>query len=203
MQRFVWVMTLVLALPAAALAEEPAGTARKSRQELAEYLFEAARIGDADLIRSLAKSGVDLDARNAKGFTPLILATYHGRDAAVQALLQAGASPNVADGERGNTALMGALFRGVDDAVRRLLDDPRTEVNQRNSAGQTAAMYAALFSRDQWLDALAKRGADFGLRDDAGADAEQLARRQGKDELAERLSGLVKDGRSAEAPAHR
>ncbi|WP_057916457.1 ankyrin repeat domain-containing protein [Lysobacter antibioticus] len=196
-------MMLLLALPALAFAAESADTVRKSRQELTEYLFEAARVGDADLIRTLAKSGVDLDARNEKGFTPLILATYHGRDAAVQALLQAGASPNVADGERGNTALMGALFRGVDDAVRRLLDDPRTQVNQRNSAGQTAAMYAALFSRDQWLDALAKRGADFSLQDDSGADAEQLARRQGRNELAERLSGLVKEGRSVEESAQR
>ncbi|MGO1003935.1 ankyrin repeat domain-containing protein [Lysobacter sp. CA196] len=196
-------MILLLALPAVAFAAEPVDTVKKSREELTEYLFEAARSGDAELIRSLAKNGVDLDARNAKGFTPLILATYHGRDAAIQALLQAGASPNVADGERGNTALMGALFRGADDAVRRLLDDPRTEVNQRNSAGQTAAMYAALFSRDQWLDALAKRGADFGLQDDSGADAEQLARRQGSVELAERLSGLAKDGRSPGESASR
>ncbi|ALN63469.1 hypothetical protein GLA29479_2603 [Lysobacter antibioticus] len=64
-------------------------------------------------------------------------------------------------------------------------------------------MYAALFSRDQWLDALAKRGADFSLQDDSGADAEQLARRQGRNELAERLSGLVKEGRSVEESAQR
>lgn len=70
----------------------------------------------------------------------MILAAYHGQSDAVERLLAAGANACVQD-KRGNTALMGAIFKGELKIARRLL---ATECNpdQRNQAGQTAAMYA-------------------------------------------------------------
>ncbi len=50
-------------------------------------------IAQADVIRLLAKYGADLDAQDKKGRTPLHRATYEGRVAAAEALLEAGADP--------------------------------------------------------------------------------------------------------------
>ncbi|MBF3115923.1 ankyrin repeat domain-containing protein, partial [Pseudomonas aeruginosa] len=42
--------------------------------------------------------------------------------------------------------------------------------------GQTAAMYAALFKREELLQALSARGADLGARDALGNSVESLRR---------------------------
>jgi|GEM_PF-66680 len=159
-------------------------------QDLSRYLFDAARAGDVEVLRSLLARGAQVDARDERGSTALILAAYHGKTDAVETLLDAGASPNLGDSARGNTALMGALFKGETESARRLLADPRTDVNARNAAGQTAAMFAALFGRAELVEALAARQADFALADAGGATAETLARTQGNAVLADRLAVL-------------
>ncbi len=159
-------------------------------QDLSRYLFDAARAGDVEVIKSLLARGVHIDARDERGSTALILAAYYGKTDAVRTLLEAGASPNLGDSARGNTALMGALFNGEIESAQRLLADPRTDVNARNAAGQTAAMFAALFGRADLVEALAARQADFALTDASGATAEALARTQGNAALADRLAVL-------------
>lgn len=169
----------------------PGGSSAARGQDLSRYLFDAARAGDIEVLASLVARGVEVDARDERGSTALILAAYHGQADAVQALLAAGASPNLGDSARGNTPLMGALFKGESESARRLLADPRTDVNARNAAGQTAAMFAALFGRADLIEALAARVADFALADGNGATAETLARMQGNAELADRLAALA------------
>lgn len=164
-------------------------------QDLSRYLFDATRAGDVEVIKPLLARGVQVDARDERGSTALILAAYYGKTDAVRTLLEAGASPNLGDSARGNTALMGALFKGEIESARRLLADPRTDVNARNAAGQTAAMFAALFGRADLVEALAARQADFALTDASGATAEALARTQGNAALADRLAVLSR-GRS-------
>ena len=163
-------------------ADQPAPSA------VDESLAAAVRAGELDALRAALASGTDVEARDARGSTLLILAAYYGHLPLVEALLRAGASPNAADAARGNTPLMGAIFRGEDDVARRLLGDPRTDPDQRNHAGQTAAMFAALFGRAGMVAALAERGADFSLADAQGETAETLARKQGNDGLADVLA---------------
>lgn len=177
-------------LPTATLAHPCAATLDATI--LKTYLFDAARAGDVELLRELIARGIEVDARDQSGSTALILAAYHGKADAVQALLAAGAAPNLSDSARGNTALMGALFKGEIEVARWLLADPRTDVNVRNGAGQTAAMFAALFDRAELVDALAERGADFTAADATGETAEGLARKQGNEVLAQRIVGLAK-----------
>ena len=145
-------------------------------QQLKQFYFDGARRGDVVMLNEFAKAGYDLNTRDEKGYTGLILAAYHGRSEAVDALLAAGADACAGD-KRGNTALMGAVFKGELRIARRLAG-AACQPNQRNNAGQTAAMYAALFQRSDILQALVERGADLGAKDQAGNTAQALAKGQ-------------------------
>lgn len=60
---------------------------------------------------------------------------------------------------------------------RQLMQAP-CATNHRNHAGQTPAMYAALFQRAEILEDLRQRGADMDARDAAGNTAQALAKGQ-------------------------
>ncbi len=60
-----------------------------------------------------------IDARDGNGRTALMLATLHGRRAAVNALLAAGADPNAADAE-GTTPLQAAVAGGQPEIIAAL-----------------------------------------------------------------------------------
>lgn len=70
---------------------------------------------------------------------------------------------------------MGAIFKGELSVARVLVDVPCSP-DQRNGAGQTAAMYAALFQRQKLLVALRQRGADLDATYAMGNSAASLAR---------------------------
>lgn len=145
-------------------------------KQLRHYYFDAARRGDVAMLKEFGKAGYDLNTRDGKGYTGLILAAYNGRAEAVDLLLAAGADACAGD-KRGNTALMGAIFKGELKIARRLAATS-CQPNQRNNAGQTAAMFAALFQRSDILKELVERGADVSAKDHAGNSAEALGRGQ-------------------------
>jgi len=149
-------------------------TSSDVKSQLQAYFFDAARQGRSDMLKEFITAGYDLDTRDGKGYTALILAAYHGHAEAVEQLIAAGADA-CAEDRRGNTALMGAIFKGELSIARRLL---KTEcsANQANRVGQTPAMYAALFGRVELLDELKARGADLKAKDIDGNTAEALAR---------------------------
>ncbi|MFC0206371.1 ankyrin repeat domain-containing protein [Novosphingobium soli] len=186
---------LAAAAPAAAqaaplaAAEAPAPYADATlppperRQEL---LFEAAKLGRTDLIALLVANGADVNAYEARGFTPLILAAYNGQAETVEALLRAGADPCKPDLGQGNTAQMGVAFKGDDRIAARLLQE-RCDVDARNKAGQTALMMASLFGRSAQVEMLLDKGADPAIRDASGRTAGSVAQGQGNAALATRL----------------
>jgi ankyrin repeat protein len=158
-----------------------------SAERLQDLLFDAARMGRVDVIPALLQAGADIEARNDKGHTPLILASYNGQAAATELLLESGADVDEADTSRGNTALMGTAFKGFDD-IADLLLNAGAEVNRRNNAGQTALMLAALFNRHRLVDRLLELGAIADLCDDAGNCALSLARAQANEEMIAHLT---------------
>jgi ankyrin repeat protein len=149
-------------------------------------LFEAARLGRTDLIAPLVKSGVDVNARDPRGFTPVILAAYNDHLDTVEALLANKADACLADRDQGNTAQMGVAFRGNDAIAARLLK-AGCDVNTRNHAGQTALMMAALFGRTRQIEMLKTAGADAAITDAAGRSASTVAAGQGNAALAKAL----------------
>ncbi len=149
-------------------------TAGDVKSQLQTYFFDAARAGRSDMLQEFIAAGYDLNTRDGRGYTALILAAYHGQPQAVDLLLKAGANA-CAEDKRGNTALMGAIFKG-ELSIARTLINTECSANQRNGVGQTPAMYAALFGRVELLKALQAKGADLQATDIDGNSAESLAR---------------------------
>jgi uncharacterized protein len=147
--------------------------------------FDAARAGRIDILGALYDAHYPLDAKTHAGYTALILAAYDEQPAALDYLLQAGANPCLGD-SNGNTALMGALYKGELPIARRLLKT-RCPIDQMNNAGETALSFAALFGRLEILPQLVALGADPNHVDARGNTALVIARQQGNAEAAAAL----------------
>lgn len=82
-----------------------------SASEIADYegLFLAAHEGDADAIRRLARSGADLEARDARGRTPIHVAAFASQDDALRALAEAGADMNALEGQAYDVVTIAAV----------------------------------------------------------------------------------------------
>jgi ankyrin repeat protein len=131
---------------------------QQTQAQINHYLWNAARNGNTEIIKTLVEAKYDLNVADEKGYTAMILAAYHGNDEIVKMLLSAGADPCKKD-KRGNSALMGAVFKGEIKIAHRLINAD-CHPDQRNNAGQTAAMYASLFQRQEILQMLQDRGAE-------------------------------------------
>jgi uncharacterized protein len=90
----------------------------------------------------------------------------------------------------GNTALMGALYKGNMDIARRLLATG-CPMDQVNNAGETAFSFAALFGRVEILPQLAARGADPDHVDARGNTPLAVVLQQGNMESAIAIRRLL------------
>ncbi|MBP2846992.1 ankyrin repeat domain-containing protein [Dickeya oryzae] len=159
----------VITTPAVQTTDE-----RQVQNQLNQYLWDAARTGNDAVLKEFISAGYNLNARDEKGYTAIILAAYHGHYDTVSLLLNHGADPCLQD-SRGNTALMGAVFKGELKIAHALLN-AKCSPDTRNNAGQTAAMYASLFQRTEILKALQEKGADMNATDALGNSVQALGR---------------------------
>jgi ankyrin repeat protein len=117
---------------------------------LAHALFDAARNGETEVLRSYLNAGAPATLTNSAGDSLLMLAAYHGHAETVQLILHHGGDANQAN-DRRQTPLAGAVFKGYTDVARVLLDagaDP--------DAGTPSARAAAeMFARKDIQDLLA------------------------------------------------
>ena len=97
-----------------------AGCGRQSATNNAQVaaLFRATREGNVDMVRSLlASPGVDVNARDETGSTPLLEAARYGHDNICRILIAAGANLKAKDKD-GKTALQLAIQGNHDEVVR-------------------------------------------------------------------------------------
>ena len=122
--------------------------------DLLAYYFAAARTDDTEIIKKFVNAGVPIDSYNEKGYTALMIATYHGNKGSVTALLSLGANACLED-NRGNTALMAAIFRG-EFSIAKTLVSLDCDNDHQNKAGQTAEQFAQTFGQQKILALLSQ-----------------------------------------------
>src|SRR5437764_12792780 len=102
-------------------------------------LFRSIRAGDIPRAPELLRNGVNVNAREPHGATPLMYGAQYSTAACMKLLLEHDAEVN-AKNQFGATALMW----GADDIAKvRLLIAAGAEVNARANSGRTALMAAA------------------------------------------------------------
>ena len=114
--------------------------------DLASRLFDGARRGDAAMLAVYIDAGVPVNLTNTNGDTLVMLAAYHGHEAAVAALIARGADVD-RHNKRGQTPLAGAVFKNdttIIDLLLRADADPR--------AGSPSALETARFFKREELE---------------------------------------------------
>ncbi len=133
-------------------------TALPKEQAGANWLFRAVVRDDRAAVEGVLLAGVNPDAQDEDGDTPLLLAAAAGRAAITELLLDAGADANLA-GHDGMTPLIMASLSGH-HAVVDVLIARGARVNARDALGRTALWFAALASDLELARHLSVVGAD-------------------------------------------
>jgi uncharacterized protein len=156
-------------------------------QERIESLYYGAmREGRIELLAEFLRQGVDPNRPDARGFPPVIIASYNGQAEAVALLLEAGAAVDARDA-KGSTALGGVAFKD-EQAIARQLIAAGAEVDAPNDMGRTPLMFAVMFGRHAMVELLLEAGADPRRRDLEGHSAIDLAAGQSDPAIFDRLS---------------
>ena len=134
MKRGIWSLVLAGALGLGASAGVSAQVPPLAAEVLAyEGLHKAAWHGDLAKLKALVTSGANLDARDAKGRTPLHVATYARQREAIGLLAKAGANLNLLEDDRYDAVTIAAV---ADDVTTLTL-----LLSLGAKAGQTTSRY--------------------------------------------------------------
>ena len=125
----------------------------------------AIRNADVPAVRKLLDNGADVNARDAEGNTPLILASFYASPQCVQLLIE-----NGADVKAANKAGATPLIRAATDYEKtRLLVAAGAKVRVRTALGNTPLILAARRAgNSRTVKFLLDRGADATERNEAG-----------------------------------
>ncbi len=147
--------------------------ARSRQIELSERLRVAISSRNVPAVKGLLDRGVEVNAVDGTGTTPLVYSALMGNETIVRALLAAKAKVNRADAQ-GWTACMVAAARGNVPVLRSLVS-AGADLNVTSEDGKTALMYAVDNDEREATRALIAAGADVNRRDHQGHSALNLA----------------------------
>ena len=121
------------------------------------------------------KQGQDIRTTGIQGQTVAMVAAFWNDPALLQAALDGGVDPNMADPADGNTALIKAMFAPSMEPTRILLQ-AGTDVNHQSKSGDTALMCAVRNAQFDVIPLLLDAGANVDLKNAKGETALDLAR---------------------------
>jgi ankyrin repeat protein len=155
-------------------------------------VFDAAALGEIFRLEEILREDPSLaEAVATDGFTPLGLAAFFRRRAAVRILVGRGANVDRQSENAQHVApILSAVAGGDADVVRELLD-AGADVASRQEGGYTALHSAAAGGDEAIVRLLLEYGADPTSRTEAGQTAHDIARDRGKTRTAELLASAA------------
>jgi ankyrin repeat protein len=143
-----------------------------------------------------------VNAPDADGRTPLLIASLQGQDRMVEFLLQQGAKTEVEDNSR-QTALHAAAQRGHPTTVQILLDKGKMQpkINEKDVTGRTALDWAAAEEKEKERE---KEESKEGIRADGQLELpghEEVVEKTGQNEHGDGIGNPLQ--RAAEGPQER
>jgi ankyrin repeat protein len=165
-------------------------------------LIWAARMGLKDAVNMLLSKSADMEAKNGFGSTALSEAAEQGRDDVVRALIDAGANRTTQD-QRNNTPLMLAARNGMSEAAAAIVeqrkiqgpdgpeDEPMMDLEQQDTEGNTALMWAVLSGHIKVVRLLTGKGASIDNTNANGVTVFAMAARMGQDAILKALLEVV------------
>jgi ankyrin repeat protein len=151
-------------------------------------LIAAAEKGDAAQMMTALENGANVDTRDARQLTPLLIASLEGHADVVEVLLNKGSDPKLTD-KYGGTAMHRAAFQGRDEVIKVLLAHG-VDVNLKSGGpgfpvglnGETPLIEAAS-GHVETVRLLIDRGADVNARNAMGQTALIRAAMNGESEV--------------------
>ena len=108
-------------------------------------ILSAARMGDINKLKELVSTGLDINQKNERGHSALMIAAYNAHYSAAEFLIQQGADVNSVD-ESGNSILMGVVFKGHAPLFELLIKHGAL-LDVLNKKNQSALDLAVMFGR--------------------------------------------------------
>ncbi|MES1979387.1 MAG: ankyrin repeat domain-containing protein [Pseudomonadota bacterium] len=140
----------------------------------------------------LAAPNLDLNALNAKGESPLMLAVFNGDLDLASQMIKKGADVN----KTGWTPLHYAATKGHVPLIRLLIEN-HAYIDAESPNGSTPLMMASMYGSAEAVRLLLDEGADPLLRNQQGLTATQFAQRVNRQDVADMIARSVRSKRPA------
>lgn len=155
-------------------------------------LMAAVKRNDEAQVARLLAEGADVDAPDAGGDSPLILAAYKGYTGILKRLLEAGADVSVVDPGMKATALHAAAYAGHAEAAR-LLIEHRIDIDKQGPYNGYTALHDAIWQNNvDVARVLTDAGADLTRRSNEGETPLEMARKKKRTEIVGLLEARLK-----------
>jgi len=151
--------------------------------------FKAIDNDGKDAVHVFLSCGIDLEVKDERGWTPLMIAAANGNEELTLLLIHCGARLMVRD-INGFTPLHWAAFSGMSNVVE-LLISKGVDVNSQSQFGWTPLMQACTRGHLSVCSALIASGANVNLSNSEGSTALHIAASKGFHEIVQLL--LTKD----------
>lgn len=138
-----------------------------------------------DAVHVFISCGIDLEVKDERGWTALMIAVANGNEALTTLLIRCGARL-IARDVNGFTPLHWAAFNGMSKVVEMLIAK-EADVNSQSKFGWTPLMQACTRGHLQICSILLASGAKVGLANSDGASALHIAEGKGFQEIVELL----------------
>jgi len=139
-------------------------------------LMQAVKADNAAQVRQLIAAGVDVNAADASGDIPLIMAAYLGHTEITRLLLEAGADVTAVDSGMKATALHAAAYAGRTEPAR-LLIQHGIDIDAQGPYNGYTALHDAIWQNNvETARVIVDAGADLTLRNHEGQTPLEMAR---------------------------